>query len=280
MNTITLDITNIFSEQIGREGLDGAALAEAFSNLETYNKDLRHSPYPFMKLPETRFQFHEMKSLAEKIKAQGIKNLVLLGIGGSSLGTETIFNALLHPFHNYGREFRGEAPRYFILDNIDPHKINSIIEVIEPEIEKTFLVVISKSGETPETISQFMIFKELLKKGGGNFQKRIILITGKEKGILNKIAEEEGYQTLNLPDGVGERFSVLTPVGMFPTILMGIAVDEIMDGAQAMSSHIQNKAGMENMAFVLSATLYNMDKNGKPIHVIMPYCERLSGFAD
>ncbi len=280
MKTITLDITNIFSEQIGREGLDGTALAEACFDLEAYNKDLNHSPYPFMKLPETRFQFDEMKSLAEKIKAQGIKNLVLLGIGGSSLGTETIFNALLHPFHNYSSEFRGEAPRYFILDNIDPHKINSIIEVIGPDLEKTFLVVISKSGETPETISQFMIFKELLKKGSGNFQERIILITGKEKGILNKIAEEEGYRTLNLPDGVGGRFSVLTPVGIFPAILTGIAVDEIMDGAQAMASHIQNKAGMENMAFVLSAILYNMDKNGKPIHVIMPYCERLSGFAD
>src|SRR4030042_400189 len=111
MKTITLDITNIFSEQIGREGLDGTALAEACFDLETYNKDLSSSPYPFMKLPETRFQFDEMKSLAEKIKAQGIKNLVLLGIGGSSLGTETIFNALLHPFHNYGSEFRGEAPR-------------------------------------------------------------------------------------------------------------------------------------------------------------------------
>lgn len=280
MNTIKLDVTNIFSEQIGLEGLDEGKFAKAFADLEMRNKDIGRSPYPFMKLPETRFQFDEMKSLAKKIKATGINNLVLLGIGGSSLGTETIFNALLNPFHNYDSKFRGEAPRYFILDNVDPHKINSIIEVIEPEIEKTFLVVISKSGETPETISQFMIFKELLKKGGGNFQERIILITGKEKGILNKIAEEEGYQTLNLTDGVGGRFSVLTPVGMFPAIIMGIPVDKIMDGAKAMLGHIQNKAGMDNMAFVISTILYNMDKNGKPIHVIMPYCERLSGFAD
>ena len=83
-----------------------------------------------------------------------------------------------------------------------------------------------------------------------------------------------------MPDGVGGRFSVLTPVGLFPAIVMDIAVDEIMDGAQAMFTHIKNKTGMENMAFTLAAMLYSMDKQGKPIHVIMPYCERLSGFAD
>jgi glucose-6-phosphate isomerase len=279
MNTITLDISNIFAERTGKEGLDRATLHKTISALDEYNKSLVQSPYPFMKLPETRFQFNEMKNLAKKIKRRGIKNLVLLGIGGSSLGTETIFHALLHPFHNYDKASRGKKPRYFIVDNIDPNKINGIVEVIEPEIEKTLLVVISKSGGTPETISQFMTFKKIMEKRDG-FQERVILITDKDKGLLNKIAQKEGYTILNVPEGVGGRFSVLTPVSLFPSMIMGLDIDEIADGAQAMSTHIENKTGMENMALVLAAILCLMDKNGKSIHVIMPYCERLSGFAD
>ena len=223
--TITLDMSNAFSDRIGSHGLDRQILNENIAVLDRYNKDLAAAPYPFMRLPETRFQFHEMNILAETVKKKDIRNLVLLGIGGSALGTETIFNALLHPFHNYDKEIRREKPRYFIVDNIDPHKINAIIEIIKPEIEKTLLVVISKSGETPETISQFMIFKELMKKASNDFQERIILITDKEKGILNKIAKEDGYRTLNVPDGIGGRFSVLTPVGLFPAIVMDISVD-------------------------------------------------------
>ena len=278
--TITLDVSNVFSDKTGSHGLDHKVLHEHLTALDKYNRNLTSAPYPFMKLPETRFQFHEMKTLAEIIKKKSIENLVLLGIGGSALGTETIFNALLHPFHNYDKKVRGKKPRYFIVDNIDPHKINAIIEIIKPEIKKTLLVVISKSGETPETISQFMIFKELMKKGSGDFQERIILITDKEKGILNKIAKKDGYRTLNVPDGVRGRFSVLTPVGLFPAIVMDIPIDEIMDGAQAMLAHIKDKTGTDNMAFTLAAILYDMDKQGKSIHVIMPYCERLSGFAD
>jgi glucose-6-phosphate isomerase len=278
--TITLDISNTLFDRIGPHGLDQKTLDEHIAILDGYNRDLAATPYPFMKLPETRFQFHEMKTIAETIKKKDIKNLVLLGIGGSALGTETIFNALLHPFHNYDKNIREEKPRFFIVDNIDPHKINAIIEIIEPEIEKTLLVVISKSGETPETISQFMIFKELMKKECSDFQERIILITDKEKGILNKIAKEDGYRTLNVPDGVGGRFSVLTPVGLFPAIVMDIDVNAIMDGAQAILEHIKNKTGMDNMAFTLAAILFGMDKKGKSTHVIMPYCERLSGFAD
>ena len=278
--TITLDVSNTFSGNIESNGLNRKALSKHISTLYKYNRTLATAPYPFMRLPETRFQFAEMSALAKNIKHKGIKNLVLLGIGGSALGTETIFNALLNPFHNYDKKARGKKPRYFIIDNIDPHKINAIIEIIKPEIDKTLLVVISKSGETPETISQFMVFKKLMKKKNSDFRKRIILITDKEKGILNKIAIKEGYRTLNVPDGVGGRFSVLTPVGLFPALIMNIPNDDIMDGARAMLAHIKKNAGMDNMAFTLAAILYSMDKAGKSIHVIMPYCERLSGFAD
>ncbi len=279
MKAITLDITNALAEGVGENGIGPAELTETLPRLSDYYSKLIASPFPFMTLPSMRFQFDEMKKLTARIGQKDVKNLVLLGIGGSSLGTQTIFDALLNPFHNHEGRFRGNRPRYFILDNIDPHKMGAIIETVLPDIDNTVLIVISKSGETPETISQFMVFKELMKRSPG-YQERIVLITDRDRGILNKIAGKEGYPVLNVPDGVGGRFSVLTPVGLFPSALMGINIDRLSDGAAGMAAHIARFDGEENMAFVLAAILYLMDRNAKKIHVLMPYCERLSGFAD
>ncbi|MDD3845723.1 MAG: hypothetical protein PHC90_05110 [Syntrophorhabdaceae bacterium] len=279
MKTITMDITNALSEAVGANGIDAAEFANTLAKISDYYAKLLANPFAFMTLPSTRFQFDEMQVLADKAAAMDIKNLVLLGIGGSSLGTQTIFDALLHPFHNQEERFRDGRPRYFILDNIDPHKMAAIIETIIPDIDRTFLVVISKSGETPETISQFMLFNELMRKSAG-YQQRIVLITDKEKGLLNRIAGKEGYAVLNLPEGVGGRFSVLTPVGLFPSALMGLDIKKLSAGAAGMAAHTVRYDGEENMAFVLAAILYLMDRNAKKIHVIMPYSERLAGFAD
>jgi len=276
MNSISFDITNVLSTSTGKEGIENASLATVSEKLHVYNRELWATPYPFMELPVNKFQFPEMKKLSEVLNTKKLKNIVLLGIGGSSLGTETIFNALLKPFHNLSDTARGDKPRYFILDNIDPNKINMIIDIITPEKENTLLIAISKSGETPETISQFMIFRELL----GDAKERIVVITDKDKGILKEIAEREGYPVLNVPDGVGGRFSVLTPVSMFPAAVMGIDIDEIMEGAKDMAQHIKEKSLNENLGIVLAGIYYLMDKQGKNIHVMMPYCERLSGFAD
>lgn len=279
MKTITMDLTYALAEAVGANGIDASEFTTTLANISDYYARLLAKPFAFMTLPETKFQFDEMLSLADKAAAMDIKNLVILGIGGSSLGTQTIFEALLHPLHNMEERFRNGRPRYFILDNIDPHKMAAIVETVIPDIDRTFLVVISKSGETPETISQFMLFNELMHKSAG-YRQRIVLITDKEKGLLNRIAEKEGYPVLNLPDGIGGRFSVLTPVGLFPSALMGLDIKRLSAGAAGMAAHTVRYDGEENMAFVLAAILYLMDKAGKKIHVVMPYCERLAGFAD
>ncbi|MBP1748709.1 MAG: glucose-6-phosphate isomerase [Deltaproteobacteria bacterium] len=279
MKTITMDFSNALAEAVGENGIHENDFRLTLGKISEYYSKLLTKPFPFMTLPSTRFQFDEMYALSDNASKMNIKNLVILGIGGSSLGTQTIFDALLHPFHNQEERFRQGKPRYFILDNIDPHKMTAVLETIIPEIDRTFLVVISKSGETPETISQFMLFNELMKKSDG-YKERIALITDIEKGLLNKIAEKEGYPVLNLPPGIGGRFSVLTPVGLFPSALMGINIKKMSDGAAGMAAHIVRYDAEENMAFVLAAMLYLMYKRGKPIHVIMPYCERLAAFAD
>jgi glucose-6-phosphate isomerase len=279
MKTITLDLSNVLSAAVGGNGIGENDFRLTLGLISEYYGKLLMKPYPFMTLPSTRFQFDEMQALSEKASKMNIRNLVILGIGGSSLGTQTIFDALLHPFHNHEERFRDGKPRYFILDNIDPHKMTAVLETVLPEIDRTYLVVISKSGETPETISQFMLFNEIMKRSA-DFKDRIVLITDMEKGLLNKVAQKEGYTVLNLPPGIGGRFSVLTPVGLFPSALMGINVKKMSDGAAGMAAHIVRYDADENMAFVLAAVLYLMYKNGKPIHVMMPYCERLAAFAD
>ena len=279
MKTITLDLSNVLSAAVGGNGIEENDFRLTLGLISEYYGKLLMKPYPFMTLPSTRFQFDEMQALSEKASKMNIRNLVILGIGGSSLGTQTIFDALLHPFHNQEERFRGGKPRYFILDNIDPHKMTAVLETVLPEIDRTYLVVISKSGETPETIAQFMLFNEIMKRSG-DYKDRMVLITDMEKGLLNKVAQREGYTVLNLPPGIGGRFSVLTPVGLFPSALMGINVKKMSDGAAGMAAHIVRYDADENMAFVIAAVLYLMYKNGKPIHVMMPYCERLAAFAD
>ena len=279
MKTITMDQSNALAGAVGENGIQEDDLKMTIARISEYYVKLLAQPFAFMTLPSTRFQFDEMHALADRVSKMNIKNLVILGIGGSSLGTQTIFEALLHPFHNQDERFRNGRPRYFILDNIDPHKMTAVVETVIPDIDRTLLVVISKSGETPETISQFMLFNELMKKADG-YKDRIVLITDIDKGLLNKIAEKEGYRVLNLPPGIGGRFSVLTPVGLFPSALMGIDIKRMSDGAAGMAAHIVRYDGEENMAFVLAAILYLMYKNGKPIHVMMPYCERLAAFAN
>jgi len=252
-------------------GIKEGELEDVLKELEKINREIQEKPYPFMELPFMSYELEEMKELAASLREKPISDVVLLGIGGSSLGAETLFRAILSPEHNLKHR-----PRYWVLDNVDPITVSAVIETIEKE--KTLLIVVSKSGETPETLSQFMLFKEIL-EGVKDIKEKIVIITDKKRGLLNRIAEKEGYPSLSVPDGVGGRFSVLSPVGMFPALIMGIEVDEILEGARRMAEHIREKRGEENIAFVLSALLYLTDKKGKKNHVIMPYCDRLSGFS-
>lgn len=268
---IQLDYTYSLRKK-NRGGILEEELDDVLERLETINRRIQENPYPFMKLPYLRFELTEMKNLVRSLKKKDINDVVLLGIGGSSLGTEAIFKALLP--HDY---YLRNIPKYWILDNIDPYTVGEVVEKIEKE--KTLLIVVSKSGETPETLAQFMLFKEIL-KDVTDIKEKTVIITDRQKGFLKRIADKEGYFCLSVPEGVGGRFSVLTPVGMFPALLMGIDVEGILDGAREMAEHIRRSSKRENMALIISALLYLMDQNGKKIHVMMPYCDRLSGFSE
>ena len=168
------------------------------------------------------------------------ENILVLGIGGSALGGIAVTEALLKPYWNLlTPEQRNGAPRIFFLDNIDPDSMTGLLDMLD--LKKTLVNVITKSGSTAETMSQFMILKDRLEKElGDDYRKNIVATTDKKTGILRQIAEQEGYKTFVVPDDVGGRFSVFSAVGLLPFALVGIDIDEITNGIKDMDLALKN----------------------------------------
>lgn len=208
-------------------------------------------------------------------------NILVLGIGGSALGGIAVTEALLKPYWNLlSDEQRNGLPKIFFLDNIDPDTIKGLLDVLD--LEKTLVNVITKSGSTAETMSQFMIVKDLLEKElGDNYRYNIVATTDKKTGILRQIAEQEGYKTFVVPDDVGGRFSVFSAVGLLPMALVGIDIDEVMNGIKDMDLALKNTDIFENIAAQNALIHFLMDtKKGKNLSVMMPYSSRLKYVSD
>ncbi len=209
-------------------------------------------------------------------------DLVVLGIGGSALSNIALQTALNPATYNLLSDRKRSGPRLFVLDNIDPALVGDTLALLGRRLKTTVFNVISKSGETAETASQFMVVREMLrKKLGEDFAGRIVATTDAEKGTLHDIAAADGYATLPVPSDVGGRFSVLSPVGLFSAAMCGIDIDALLGGADAMARRLSEPNWRANPACVLAAVQHLMfAAKGKPIHVMMPYSNRLFGLAD
>lgn len=228
-------------------------------------------------IEETVWYIKEYAALVEN----RFDNVLVLGIGGSVLGGIAVTKALLKPFWNFlPKEKRNNYPRIFFLDNIDPDEITGLLEVLD--LKKTVVNVITKSGSTAETMAQFMIIKDRMEKElGDDYRKNIVATTDKNVGILRQIAEQEGYKTFIIPDDIGGRFSVFSSVGLLPMALVGIDIEEIMNGIKDIYSQLCNENIYENIAAQSALINYLLDtKKEKNISVMMPYSSRLQYFAD
>lgn len=221
-----------------------------------------------------------VKEYAAMVKGR-FDNILVLGIGGSALGGIAVTEALLKPYWNLlDEEQRNGLPRIFFLDNIDPDTMNGLFEVLD--LKKTLVNVITKSGSTAETMSQFMILKDRLeKKLGDKYRYNIVVTTDKKTGILRQIAEQEGYKAFVVPDDVGGRFSVFSAVGLLPFALVGLDIDDMVNGIKDMDLALKNTDVHENIAAQNALIHYLMDtKKGKNISVMMPYSSRLKYVSD
>ena len=209
------------------------------------------------------------------------ENILILGIGGSALGGMAVTEALLKPYWNFlSEELRNGIPRLFFLDNIDPDSMNSLLDVLD--LKKTLVNVITKSGDTAETMAQFLVLRDLMKKElGDDYRKNIIATTDKSVGVLKQLADQEGYKTFIIPEDVGGRFSVFSAVGLVPFALLGLDVDKIIQGIQDMDLALRNPDISQNIAAQGALIQYLMDmKLGKRLSVLMPYSSRLKYISD
>lgn len=221
-----------------------------------------------------------VKEYASMVKDR-FENILVLGIGGSALGGIAVTEALLKPYWNLlTPEQRNNFPRIFFLDNIDPDTINGLLQVLD--LKKTLVNVITKSGDTAETMSQFMVLKDLLHKElGDDYRKNVVATTDKKMGILRQLADQEGYKTFFVPDDVGGRFSVFSAVGLLPFALVGLDIDKMVNGIKDMDLALKSTDINQNIAAQGALIQYLMDtQKGKNLSVMMPYSSRLKYVSD
>ncbi|MCB0280757.1 MAG: glucose-6-phosphate isomerase [Calditrichaeota bacterium] len=221
----------------------------------------------FFDLPDQETEVQEIRSYLQTID-QSIDTLLLIGIGGSSLGCITIYDALIKA--NNKRKF-------YCLDNVDSDRLHLIMAKCNPH--KTLVNVVSKSGGTPETMSNFMIvytqFRQVL---GDQVNKHFVFTTDPKKGTLNKIAAAENINTFSIPETVGGRFSILSPVGLLLTEFMGYKSEDLLRGAADLREEL-NEAKNSMSQYALTLYIENM-KAGKRNSVLMPYSSQLKSLSD
>ncbi len=236
---------------------------------------------PFLTIPFHPSLVQEIKKYARQVKGW-VENFVVLGIGGSALGARALQTALNHPYHNLlSRTMRKGFPRLFVLDNVDPDGFKALVDMID--VRKTLFNVISKSGGTAETMSQFLIVREILKKRLGNRKEtdHLAITTDPVKGILRKIAQEEQIASFSIPPLLGGRFSVLSAVGLLPAAMVGIDISELLAGAREMEQRCRFEEVLQNPAYLCAALAYlAFQKKQKSIRVFMPYVDALKGVGE
>jgi glucose-6-phosphate isomerase len=208
--------------------------------------------------------------------------LVVIGIGGSALGTTALATALL-PFYwnELSQVRRRHMPRLYVLDNVDPDETAALLDRLD--LERTLVNVISKSGTTGESMAGYLVIKQRLEAivGARALKEHLVFTTDPAGGTLRQIGNEMGVPMFDLGAGVGGRFSVLSSVGLLPGALTGMDVAGLLAGAADMSAWIKETSGWDNPACAFAGVQYLNDVEfDRRISVMMPYSAHLRDIAD
>ncbi len=270
----------MMSDFIGEQGIKQEELdtmkAKAADAVAKFNANRGQGWLGWTELPYNQDEIvADILAYAAEMKKK-IEYFVVLGIGGSALGPAAVFTALCHYRHNDLPKDKQKI-KFLVEDNVDPERMLALLDVIEPE--KTLFNVITKSGATSETMSQYLIISDLLKKKiGAKWNEHIVATTSSARGNLIKLAKENNFKTFYIPESVGGRFSELCPVGLLPAAIMGIDIKAMLKGAEEMDKAC---TGVENNSALMCAVLQYIAMNkGKNISVMMPYADSLKYIAD
>jgi glucose-6-phosphate isomerase len=227
-----------------------------------------------------REEFARIKAAAEKIKSDS-DALVVIGIGGSYLGARAAIEALTHSFYNLLPKSERKTPEiYFVGNSISSTYIIELLELLKGK--DISVNVISKSGTTTEPALAFRIFREYLedKYGKAGAGKRIYATTDRARGALKKLADEEKYESFVIPDDVGGRYSVLTPVGLLPIAVAGVDVGLIMRGAADAYELYKNPDPASNDCYRYAAARNALYRKGKTTEIMVNYEPSLHFFTE
>jgi glucose-6-phosphate isomerase len=290
---LTIDYANCLSDRVGAHGIDPALLEPGGLASEALTAHTRRLAATRGKgwerwrdLADGPARGEHVRTVMEAVgRCRGrFDNMVVLGIGGSALGNSALHAALTPPTYNLLPAAERPGPRVFVVDNVDPTFFGPVLDYCAAQggLGRTLFNVISKSGETAETAAQFMVVREALRGAlGPTYAGNVVAITDPSKGTMRRICDAEGFTTLPVPEGVGGRFSVLSPVGLFSAAMAGIDIGALLDGAAEMDRRCSREAMLENPAAVLAFLLVELGTNlGKPNHVLMPYANSMYLLAD
>ena len=280
---LTVDYNNMMKKFVGADGFKDAELnelKEAAADAFDYVAENRgKGMMGWTELPHNQKEIVEDILQTAKAVRKKFKYFVVLGIGGSALGPIAVFNALCHLHYNDLAPSKRKGPKFYVEDNVDPERMAALLDVIEPE--KTCFNVITKSGATSETMAQYLIINDILKKAlGAKAGENIIATTDMVKGNLIKLAKKNNYKTFYIPDGVGGRFSELCPVGLLPAAVLGLDIKAMLAGAAYMDGVCSKPAVSKNPALACAVLQYMAMKRGKNVGVMMPYADSLKYMSD
>lgn len=277
-------------DRLMKDGLDGnrgisrnrlGELKDQFGAIQSeVHRGREAGEYGFYGLVDQAATVHEIKTFAEGL-GQAHDHVLVLGIGGSALGTKALLNALRPPAWNElddeGRDF---FPRLTVLDNVDPISVSAALRRIDPR--RVLVNVISKSGGTAETMAQYLVVRAWLEEAlGAAAYRHLVFTTDPTRGALRELARREGIATLDVPPAIGGRFSVLSPVGLLPAALVGIDIEGLLDGARQAIERSQSADLLQNPAALYAALHWAADRDlGASINVLMPYSDRLREFGE
>ena len=274
---IRLDFSLVLESNLRNgEGLDAPALGEAIHRAQAAAARIAaRSGSGEIGFPGLPFRETEARAVARA--AAGMRrrftHLLVLGIGGSALGTRAVFEALGGPSARRGLSLA-------VADNVDPDAFLPLVRSLP--MTKTVVVAISKSGGTAETNAQLALAIQALKKANGRAWKdHLVVVTDPEKGVFRRMAASDGIASFPVPPNVGGRYSVLSPVGLLPLAAAGVSVERLLAGARRMEKIIRNETGEKNpLHFAAAVYAHYMMGNPKPVQVWFTYGQGLDRVAE
>ena len=280
---IKLDYNNMMSEVVGEQGISAFELENFQEKARLAHKAVEsrrgQDMQEWMLSPYNQADVVARINATAKRLQQSCEYFVVLGIGGSALGPIAVFTALKHFYYNELPKSVRKAPKFYVVDNVDPDRMNALFDIIE--LDKTVFNVITKSGSTSETMSQYLIVMDMLtKKLGDKAAEHIIATTSETKGNLIKLSKQYGFETFYIPEGVGGRFSELSPVGLLPAAVVGIDIAALLRGAREMDEKCKNSDMFQNPALACAVLQHISVQHGKNIGVMMPYSDALKYISD